>query len=395
MPISDKRDFYEVLGIERGASPDDIKRAYRKAALQHHPDKNPGSKEAEERFKEAAEAYAVLSDSEKRSRYDRFGHQGVGTSAASAGGGFDPTIFGDFSDILGDLFGFAGGGGDPRRRGGRGSDLRFELEISFEDMCKGAQPTIKVPRLESCTTCAGSGAASREGRVRCGECRGRGQVAYSQGFFTIARTCPRCGGAGEIVKDPCKACRGQGRVEVERQLKVSIPAGIESGSRIRIRGQGESGMPGAPTGDLYVDIMVAEHPFFKREGADIHCIVPLGLPKAVLGTTLSVPTIAGADVEVKVPAGTQHGTSFRLRNKGLPRLDGYGTGDHYVIVDLRVPSDLGPEETRLYRELEALAAARAGDVKAGVPGAAAADGKAGDAAGAPRSIFDKVKRIFS
>lgn len=377
-----KRDYYEVLGVPREATQDEIKRAYRKKALQHHPDKNPGDKDAEGKFKEAAEAYAVLSDTDKRARYDRFGHAGVGTSAASGGGGFsgfDPSVFGDFSDILGDLFGM-GMGGDMfgRRRGGpqRGSDLRYELGISFSDMVKGCQPTIKIPKLQACEACQGSGAASQSGRVRCPDCRGRGQVAYAQGIFTIARTCPRCQGSGEYVSDPCKTCRGAGRVEVEKPIKVTIPAGIETGSRIRLRGQGEAGPHGGPAGDLYVDIVVAEDATFRREGADVQSVAPLTFPQAVLGTTLRVKTVEGGEETVTVPAGTQHGTSFRLRGKGLPRLDGYGHGDHYVRVELRTPGDLSSEERELYRRLAAL---REGS---------------GGAAAPARSIFEKVKSIF-
>ncbi|MFN7975450.1 MAG: molecular chaperone DnaJ [Acidobacteriota bacterium] len=389
--MADKRDFYEVLGVARTATADEVKKAYRKAALQYHPDKNPGNAEAEEKFKEAAEAYAVLSDAEKRARYDRFGHAAVGTSAASGGAGFDPTIFADFSDILGDLFGFGGGGFGGERRGGgrRGSDLRAGVSITFDEMAKGVQKTITVPRLDACEVCHGSGAASERGRSRCPDCRGRGQVAFSQGIFTIARTCPRCQGRGEILTDPCRACRGQGRVHVEKAVKVPIPAGVESGQRMRVRGQGESGILGGSSGDLYVDVHVADHPLFKRDGADVYCPVPISFPQAALGTTLVVPTTMGGEEKVSVPAGTQHGTTFRLRNKGLTRMDGYGHGDQYVVVEVRTPTDLSAHERELYQKLLEGAGGPIVEPK----GTAAASGS-GSAPAAGKSIFEKVKSIF-
>ena len=392
MSVASKRDYYEVLGVEHGASQDEIKKAYRRAALKHHPDKNPGSAEAEELFKEAAEAYAVLSDPDKRSRYDRFGHAGV-QGAGGGAGGFDPSVFSDFSDILGDLFGFGGfGGGDPfgRRRGGagRGADLRYEIEISFDEMVQGTQPTIKIPRLEACGDCKGSGAASPGGRVTCVDCRGHGQVAYAQGIFTIARTCPRCGGTGQILKDPCRRCRGQGRTEAERSLKVSIPAGIETGSRIRVRGQGESGVQGGPAGDLYVDVRVAENPLFAREGPDVKYRVELSFPQAALGSRVEVPTPDGAHEKVEIPAGTHHGTTFRLRGKGLQRLDGYGKGDLYVEADVRTPQRLSGREKELYRELLAGGAGTASEPAKGAPATVET------AARPARSIFEKVKSIF-
>ncbi|HSL81647.1 MAG TPA: molecular chaperone DnaJ, partial [Thermoanaerobaculia bacterium] len=270
--MNNKRDYYEVLGISRDADGAAVKSAYRKLAVKYHPDRNPGDAEAEERFKEAAEAYAVLSDAEKRARYDRFGHEGVrGGGASPFGGGFDPTVFGDFADILGDLFGFGFAGG--RRRAGRaatrGADLRYDLEVSFEEAAFGTERTLTVPRLERCDECAGSGSAGSEAPAACDVCHGRGQVRYNQGFLTVARTCPKCQGEGTVVKDPCPECRGQGLVERERKIEVKIPAGVDTGARLRLQGEGEHGRFGGPPGDLYVVTRVAPHETFRREGPHV------------------------------------------------------------------------------------------------------------------------------
>ncbi|MDQ2939551.1 MAG: molecular chaperone DnaJ, partial [Actinomycetota bacterium] len=285
--MASKRDYYEVLAVERTAAAAEIKKAYRKLAAQYHPDRNPGDVEAEERFKEAAEAYAVLSDGDKRARYDRHGHSGLG--AAGGFSGFDPQTFGDFADVLGDLFGFGDllGG---RRRGGRrgiaGSDLRYDLELSFEEAAFGATHTLRVPRLEACPDCKGSGSAGGSGPVTCNGCGGAGQVRFSQGFLTVARTCPQCRGRGTVISDPCKRCRGARRIELERTLEVTIPAGVEDGARLRLSGEGEQGLDGGPPGDLYVVLRVEEHPRFRREGAHVLSEVEVAYPQLVLGATL-------------------------------------------------------------------------------------------------------------
>ncbi len=345
-----KRDYYEVLGVERGATDTQIKSAYRKLALKHHPDRNPGSRDAEEQFKEAAEAYAVLADQEKRSLYDRFGHAGVRGSGA---GGFDPTIFADFGDIfggLGDFFGF----GDlfGRRSGGpqRGADLRYDLEVGFQESAKGSETTIQIPRLEACDTCKGSGAASGTTPSTCPQCQGRGQVRLQQGFLTIARACPRCQGSGRVIAKPCTACRGAGRVTNERKLTVKIPAGIASGQSLRLSGQGEQGVAGGPTGDLYVVVHVEEHPFFRRDGNDLTCTIPVSFPTLALGGEIVIPTLDGEDT-LKIPEGTQTGATFRLRSKGMPDVSGRGRGDLLVTVDAVTPRKLTREQRALLEEL--------------------------------------------
>lgn len=356
--MATKRDYYEILGVGRDASTQDIKGAYRKIAVRDHPDRNPGDKEAEERFKEAAEAYSVLSDSDKRARYDRFGHQGVaGTGAA----GFDPTIFADFSDILGDLFGFGGG----RRGGGaggvsRGADLRYDLTLSFEEAAFGVEKTLRVPRLETCPVCTGSGSKSGKSST-CSACGGRGQVRYSQGFFTVARTCPQCQGEGRTVDDPCSECRGQGLIEREHSLSVKIPAGVDTGARLRLSGEGEHGRRGGPPGDLYVVVQVLPHKTFRRDGSAVLSRLTISYPQAVLGATIEVDTVHGK-APLDIPPGTSHGRDFRLRGQGVPRLDGSGKGDHVVTVSVEIPNprDLSAEEIELLRRLAEI---RGQDVK--------------------------------
>jgi molecular chaperone DnaJ len=351
-----RRDYYEVLGVPRTASEKEIKAAYRKLALLHHPDKNPGDKGAEELFKQAAEAYAVLSDSEKRGRYDRFGHQGAGGGFE---GGFDPSTFSDFSDILGDLFGFSGfggrGGQGGRSRAAAGADLRYDLEIGFEEAAFGVTRSLKIPRLETCETCDGSGAASGSKAVKCAGCGGRGQVQFIQGFFTLARTCPQCGGAGETIADPCKSCRGEGRVEMVRTLEVKIPRGVDTGARLRLVGEGEHGRRGGPQGDLYVVLTVAPHERFEREGQHVLSEVEIGYSQAVLGAEVEVETLHGKE-ELVVPPGTRHGEQFRLKGKGIDRLGGTGRGDHIALVSIRVPAagDLDDEQRALLRQLAEL-----------------------------------------
>lgn len=345
--MANKRDYYEVLGVARDASPQEIKSAYRKLAVQYHPDRNQGDPESERRFKEAAEAYAVLSDSEKRARYDRFGHD---AEAAGFGGfgGFDPTIFGDFSDILGSFFGF----GTRRRAGGiPGADLRYDLRLSFEEAAFGHDVEIRVPRLETCETCDGTG--SRDRRVAtCATCQGQGRVRFSQGFFSVAQTCPQCQGTGQTVTDPCRKCHGAGRVQRERDLKVTIPAGVDNGLRLRLRGEGEHGARGGPPGDLEVWIGVEPHERFERDGADVHERVYLSYPQLVLGTSVEIRTLHGEET-LRIPPGTPTGHEFRLRGQGIPHLRGSGRGDHIVHVALKIPrpKDLGEEQINLLREM--------------------------------------------
>lgn len=346
-----KRDYYEVLTVERTASDGQIKSAYRKLALKYHPDRNPGDGEAEELFKEAAEAYSVLADGEKRSLYDRFGHAGV----SGAGGGVDPTIFADFSDLfsgLGDVFGFGDLFGGRRRRGGpqRGADLRYDLEISFEEAATGAETTIQIPREETCETCKGSGAAAGTSPETCGQCRGTGQLRYQQGFLTVARPCANCRGTGSVIAKPCDGCRGAGRIGRERKLTVKIPAGIATGQRMRLYGEGEHGSAGGPPGDLYVVVHVHEHPFFHREGDDLYCEVPLSYPTLALGGQIKVPTLDGQH-ELQIPAGTQPGSRFRVRGKGMPNVTGRGHGDLHVIARVSVPKKLTREQKQLLEDL--------------------------------------------
>jgi molecular chaperone DnaJ len=353
--MSGKRDYYEVLGVARDASLQEIKSAYRKLAVRFHPDRNPGDAAAEESFKEAAEAYAVLSDADKRARYDRFGHGAAGSPA----GGFDPSVFADFSDILGDLFGFGDVRAGARRRGRSaalaGADLRYDLRVEFEEAVFGKEVTLRIPRLETCETCAGSGSASGKAPAPCPTCGGRGQVRFSQGFFTVARTCPQCRGEGAIVSDPCRACRGAGRVQQERSLQVRIPAGVDSGARLRLVGEGEHGRAGGPPGDLYVVIEVEEHDRYLRRGADVLTVETISYPEAVLGGNIEVETLHGTET-LRLPAGAQHGQQLALRGKGIPHV-GRGThGDHVVeiAVDVPEPSEMSEAELDLVRQLAAL-----------------------------------------
>jgi len=346
-----KRDYYEVLGVGREAGEQDIKSAYRKLALKYHPDRNPGSHEAEEKFKEAAEAYAVLADGDKRRLYDRFGHAGVNQGGQP---GFDPNAFADFGDILGglgDIFGF----GDifGRRRGGaqRGADVVYDLSLSFEEAALGSETTLQIPRDEPCETCKGSGAAPGSTPQTCTQCAGRGQVHFQNGFFTVARTCPQCRGAGRIITKPCPACRGAGRVGRERQLTVKIPAGIDTGQRLRLSGEGEFGSAGAPPGDLYIVAHVQEHAFFRREGANLISEMAISFPTLVLGGTIKVPGLGGEEHDVKVPEGTQSGMIFRLRNKGIANVSGRGRGDYLVAVKVAVPKKLSRDQRKAVEDL--------------------------------------------
>jgi molecular chaperone DnaJ len=344
------RDYYEILGVPRDADAARIKAAYRKLALQWHPDKNPGSVEAEERFKEAAEAYAVLSDGEKRARYDRFGREGLGGAAGA--GGFDPSIFGDFSDVLGDLFGFGfRGGGRP---GGPvpGADLRYDLELGFEEAAFGVTKSLEYPRLETCATCDGSGAKEGKAPVPCRTCGGQGQIRFNQGFFTMARTCPACRGEGRVIADPCESCHGEGRVERRRKVEVRIPAGVDEGARLRVAGEGEHGRRGGRAGDLYVVFAITPHERFRREGPHVLAELELGYAQAVLGAEVEVETLHGTQ-KLDVPAGTKPGQLFRLRHQGIERLGAKGRGDHVVEVALRIPraSELDDEQRELLARL--------------------------------------------
>jgi molecular chaperone DnaJ len=349
-----KRDYYEILGVGRDATDQQIKSAYRKLALKYHPDRNPGDAEAEESFKEAAEAYAILADAQKRQLYDRFGHAGVSSAGAGAGG-FDPTVFAGFEDIfgsLGDLFGFGDVFGGRRRRGGpqRGADLRYDLEISFEESYTGTETAIQIPREETCETCSGSGAAAGSQPETCGQCRGSGQLRFQQGFLTVARPCPNCRGTGRVIAKPCQACRGAGRIGRERKLTVKIPAGIATGQRLRMYGEGEHGSAGGPAGDLYVVVHVQEHAHFHREGDDLYCEFPITFPTMALGGDVRVPTMKGEE-SISVPAGTQPGARFKLRGKGMPNVSGRGHGDLYVISRIAVPKKLTREQKHLLEEL--------------------------------------------
>jgi molecular chaperone DnaJ len=346
-----KRDYYEVLGVARDADDQAIKGAYRKLALQHHPDRNPGSHDAEEKFKEAAEAYSVLSDNQKRAAYDRFGHQGV---SSAAGGGFDATNFPDLGDILNDMFGFGevfGSNARQRRtRPQRGDDLRYDLEISFEDSMRGLSADIQVPRLEACNRCKGRGAEPDDGLTTCPTCKGRGEVIYQQAFLQVRRACMQCGGRGQIVRRPCKECHGEGYQRRERKLKVNIPAGVDTGVQLRLSGEGQPGNNAGPPGDLFVVIKVTEHPIFERHDFDLHCTVPINLAQAALGTTVDLLTFDGLQT-VKVPEGAQPGSRVRLKNLGVPRLNTSGRGDLYVHLEVIVPAKLNRDQRRLFEQL--------------------------------------------
>jgi molecular chaperone DnaJ len=344
------KDYYNILDIDRNATDTDIKKAYRKLALQYHPDRNPGDRSAEERFKEINEAYACLSDPEKRSNYDRFGTaEGVGADFGFGGGFGDFTSsFGDiFGDVFGDIFGdFTG---RRRTRPRKGQDLRYDIEINLKDAVFGTEKEIKIPRWENCTTCDGTGSKPGTSPVVCQTCRGTGQTKLQQGFFTISRTCSRCGGEGKVITDPCVKCRGQGKVRRERTVSLKIPGGVDTGIRLRVTGEGEAGIYGGPPGDLYVVVDVAPHPFFKRKENDLLCEVPISFVQAALGGEIEVPTMDG-NATLKIPAGTPSGRVFHLRGKGAPKLGGYGKGDQFVTIFIDVPKKLTTRQKELLRE---------------------------------------------
>ena len=355
-----KRDFYEVLGVGKGASADEIKKAYRQKAKEFHPDRNADNPDAEAQFKEANEAYEVLKDAEKKAAYDRFGHAafeggmgGGGPRGGHPGQGDFASAFSDvFNDLFGDFMGGRGGGG--RQRAARGADLRYNLRVTLEEAYSGLQKTINVPTSVQCDSCEGSGAEGGAEPTTCPTCSGMGKVRAQQGFFTVERTCPTCGGLGQIIKNPCKACGGQGRVEKDRALSVNIPAGVETGTRIRLAGEGEAGMRGGPSGDLYIFIEVSKHPLFEREGSNLFCRVPVSMTAAALGGDIEVPTIDGGRSRVKIPSGSQSGRQMRLRSKGMPALRGGSAGDMFIELAVETPVNLTSRQKELLREFEDL-----------------------------------------
>jgi molecular chaperone DnaJ len=378
MAKTNQRDFYEVLGVERTASVEEIKASYRKAALKWHPDRNPENKhEAEGKFRECTEAYSVLSDQEKRQVYDTYGHAGL----SNAGGGvdFNGTVFQDFHDIFGDFFGFEDLFGSGSRRGRnraqRGSDLRYDMTLTFEEAAAGVSTKIKLPKQEVCGACHGTGAKAGTGATSCQACGGRGQLAYQQGFFTITRTCPACQGAGQVIKERCAECRAQGRLEKEKTIELRVPAGVDTGTRLRVPGEGEVGANGGPTGDLYVVLEVKEHTFFERRGADLYCTIPVSIAQAALGAELSVPGLSGEE-KLKIPEGTQGGAVFRIKGHGLPDPRGGGKGDLYYHVRVVTPTKLNRDQRKLMEQL---------GVTLKVDNKPAERGS---------SFFDKVKDIF-
>lgn len=370
-PVS-KRDYYEVLGVGREAGEPEIKGAYRKLALKHHPDRNPDDPHAEEKFKEASEAYSILSDSQKRAAYDRFGHAGL-----QGGGGPSPDAFTDFSDILGDFFGlgdmFGGSGGRRRGRAQRGEDVRYDLEIAFEEAIFGLSADIQVPRLEPCDRCRGNGSEPGSGPVTCPTCHGRGEVIYQQSFLSIRRTCSTCIGTGKVIRNPCNECRGQGQRQVQRKLKINIPPGVDDGTRLRLSNEGNPGPGGGPPGDLYVFLKVKEHAFFERRENDLHCTIPVTVAQAALGAEIDVVTME-QPTTIRIPEGTQAGSQFRLRHKGVPVLNGGGRGDLIVHINVKVPTRLSREQRRLFEQLQETLPA--------------------DNAPTHKGIFEKVKDYF-
>ena len=345
-----KRDYYEVLGLDRGASAEDVKKAYRRLAMKHHPDRNPDDAAAEEKFKEASEAYEVLSDAEKRDAYDRFGHGGVDAGAGAAG--FNGGAFTDiFGDVFGDIFG-AAAGGRGHRSARRGADLRYKLQLDLEQAVGGDAVEIKIPSIDACDACDGSGARPGSSPASCSDCGGRGQIRVAQGFFSLQQTCPRCRGAGKVIKDPCRQCAGAGRVERRKTLSVKVPAGVDDGDRIRLAGEGEAGLNGAPPGDLYVQIAVREHRIFERDGMNLFCDVPISFVQAALGGELEVPTLNGR-VKLRIPPETQTNKTFRLRNRGAPSARRAGTGDLLCRVVVETPVHLTEAQQDKLRAFDA------------------------------------------
>lgn len=354
--MSTKRDYYEILGVQKGSSKDEIKKAYRKLAMQYHPDKNPDNKEAEAKFKEASEAAEVLLDDDKKARYDQFGHAGVNGQGGFGGGGFQQGDFGDFGDIFGDIFGDMLGGRGGRGRGGRrstgrpGDDLQMGIDIDFSEAAFGCEKTISLTKNVKCDTCNGSGAKAGSSPTTCDYCNGHGEVRRQQGFFTVSSTCPKCNGSGQMIKDPCGTCHGQGKKKKKVDLQVKVPAGIDQGQRLKLSNEGDAGSNGGPNGDLYVVINIRPHEIFERDEFDVHCTVPISFSKAALGAEMEVPTLSGK-VALKIPAGTQSGVKMRLKGKGIQRLGGYGVGDQIVTVHVETPTKLTSEQKELFHRL--------------------------------------------
>jgi len=368
--LATKKDYYELLGVGRSAGEDEIKKAYRKLALQYHPDRNPGDKHAEEKFKEVSEAYSVLSDPQKRSQYDQFGHAAFGESGPFAGG-FD--FAGGFEDIFGDIFGEFFGGNTAGRRRGRGQDLRYNVTLKFEEAVSGVEKKIKIPRHGACESCRGTGAKPGTAPQTCPTCRGRGQVSFQQGFFSVSRTCNQCQGQGTIIKEPCPTCAGAGRVRNMHTLSVKIPAGVDNGSRLKLRGEGENAPPGGAPGDLYVVIQVEPHPIFMRDNLDIICDVPISFVQAALGAEIDVPTLDGK-VKMKIPSGTQSGKLFRMKGKGIKDVHGLQQGDQHVRVTVETPTRLTARQKELLKEFAALGGEEVNPLSKG--------------------FFDKMKELF-
>lgn len=355
--MSNKRDYYDVLGVQKNSSKDEIKKAYRKLAMQFHPDKNPGNPEAEAKFKEASEAAEILSDDEKKARYDQFGHAGV--NGQGGAGGFQGGDFGDFGDIFGDIFGDMLGGGKRRGGGGRrsqgrpGDDLQMGIDIDFAEAAFGCEKTISLTKNVKCETCNGSGAKAGSSPTTCDYCHGHGEVRRQQGFFTVASTCPKCNGSGRMIKDPCGTCAGAGKKKKKVDLQVKVPAGIDGGQRLKLSNEGDAGALGGPNGDLYVVINIKPHEIFERDEFDVHCTVPISFSKAALGAEIEVPTLSGK-VALKIPAGTQSGVKMRLKGKGIQRLGGYGVGDQIVSVHVETPTKITGEQKELFTRLAEL-----------------------------------------
>ncbi|OED49316.1 molecular chaperone DnaJ [Rhodobacteraceae bacterium (ex Bugula neritina AB1)] len=357
-----KRDYYDVLGVAKGASADEIKKGFRKKAKELHPDRNSDNPDAEAQFKEANEAYDVLKDAEKKAAYDRFGHaafengmgggQRGGQGQGFGGGDFSSAFSDVFDDLFGDFMGGQRGGGGGRQRPSRGADLRYNLRVSLEEAFAGLHKTIKVPTSVACTSCEGTGAEGGVEPTTCPTCSGMGKVRAQQGFFTVERTCPTCSGLGQIIKNPCKSCHGHGRVEKDRSLSVNIPAGVETGTRIRLAGEGEAGLRGGPPGDLYIFVEVGQHALFERDGNNLYCRVPVSMAKAALGGSIEVPTIDGGRGRVQIPEGSQSGRQMRLRSKGMPALRGGATGDMFIELAVETPVNLTSRQKELLREFE-------------------------------------------
>lgn len=371
-----KRDYYAVLGVGKDAGDQEIKGAYRKLALKFHPDHNPDVPDAEENFKEASEAYSVLSDAQKRAAYDRYGHAGL--QGAAGGAGFNPEAFTDFSDILGNFFDlgdlFGAGGGRRRSRAQRGEDVRYDLELSFEEAVFGMTADVQVERMDRCDRCNGAGSEPGSGPTQCPTCHGRGEVLYQQSFLSIRRTCSTCGGSGQIIRNPCSQCRGNGFRQIQRKLKVTVPAGVDNNTRIRLATEGQPGANGGPPGDLYVFLKVKEHTFFDRQGQDLHCTIPINIAQAALGAEIQVPTLEQQPHKLKIPEGTQSGAQFRIRHKGVTVVNGNSRGDLYVHIKVQIPSRLTRDQRKLLEQLRETLPV--------------------DNAPAEKGLFDKVKDYF-